>query len=94
MRVLGPFDVAGQFDGLRAEASGNLLASSWQGVVVISPDGKIADQVSVDGKSVISATFCGPDLRDVVCMVNGASPASGFMMRLSWPRPGLRLVYG
>ena len=96
-RVLGPFPVAGQFDGLRMEAGGNLLAASWEGgIVAISPDGKLLGQTAVGGgKAVISVTFCGPDLRQVVCMVNGPSgPGSGFMIRLPWPRAGLRLVNG
>lgn len=96
-RVLGPFAVAGQFDGLRMEAGGNLLAASWQGgIVAISPDGKLLGQTAVGGgKAVISVTFRGPDLRQLVCMVNGAGgPGSGFMIKLPWPRAGLRLVNG
>lgn len=75
------------FDGMRADVAGNLhVTRHGKGtVVVISPEGKILDEVAVLGKKPSNLCFGGPDGKTVyVTEVDGTR-----LVSYRWDLPGL-----
>lgn len=80
------------FDSLAVDVHGNInVATMGQrtGIAVVSPDGGLLEFVDVDDPAVTNLCFGGPEL----CTAFVTLSASGRLVSLDWPRPGLRLAH-
>lgn len=79
------------FDSLAVDSEGNLcVASPSKGaVVVISPTGKLLDEVSFGAPMVSNICFGGVDLRTAFVTLGGP----GKLVAAPWPRSGLALPF-
>ena len=64
----------------------DLLASA---VLLVAPDGEIVDQVMTGDPMTTNVCWGGDDLRTAYVTCS----ATGRLVSLPWPRPGLRLAY-
>lgn len=78
-------------DSLAVEACGNVCVATLGegGITVISPRGEPVDFVALPDSHVTNLCFGGPDLRTAYITLSG----SGRLIRMPWPRPGLRLPH-
>ena len=53
------------------------------------PDGRLVDEVAMTDPFTTNIAFGGPDMRTAYVTLS----ATGQLVRLSWPRPGLRLAF-
>ena len=79
------------FDSLGVDGDGNVVVATLVtgALTVISPGGEVLDQVVLGDPMVTNVCFGGPDLRTAYATLS----ATGRLVSLPWPRPGLRLNY-
>jgi gluconolactonase len=91
--LLWGFDGYQLLDSLAVDSEGNVcVATLVTGAVsVISPDGKLVDQVHVPEYDVFVTNICfgGPDLRTAYVTSSGL----GRLYSTPWPCPGVKLAY-
>ncbi|HUJ88122.1 MAG TPA: SMP-30/gluconolactonase/LRE family protein [Burkholderiales bacterium] len=80
------------FDSLALEAGGNICVATLfnGGITVISPDGRGIEHLPLPDDYTTNLCFGGPDLRTAYVTLS----ASGQLVALDWPRPGLALNFG
>lgn len=81
----------GRCDSLAVEESGNICLASLTpgGITVLSPDGELVEFVGFPDAFVTNICFGGDDMRTAYVTLSG----TGRLVRLRWPRPGLRLNF-
>lgn len=81
----------GRYDSLAVEANGNICIGSLTpgGITVLSPEGALVDFVAFPDAFVTNICFGGADMRTAYVTLSG----TGRLVRLRWPRPGLRLNF-
>ena len=78
------------FDSLAVEASGRIVvAALLAGLCVVDPADGSYEHVALPDPMVTNVCFGGPDLRTAYVTLS----ASGRLVALEWPRPGLRLAH-
>lgn len=79
------------FDSLAVEASGNIcVATLVKGAIsVITPDGKLIDEVGIGDRATTNICFGGPELRTAYITLS----SKGQLVAMDWPRPGLPLNF-
>jgi gluconolactonase len=79
------------FDSLGIDADGNIVVATLVtgGLTVISPAGEVLDQVLLGDPMVTNVCWGGPDLRTAYVTLS----ATGRLVSIPWPRPGLKLNY-
>lgn len=80
------------FDSLGVEASGNVCVATLArgGISVVSPAGELVEFVENPGDpATTNICWGGPDLTTAYV----TSSRNGQLLRTSWPRPGLRLLW-
>ena len=79
------------FDSLGVDGDGNVVVATLitGALTVISPTGEVLDQVVLGDPMVTNVCFGGDDLRTAYATLS----ATGRLVSLPWPRPGLRLNY-
>ena len=77
------------FDSLAVDGDGNVCVATLVngGITVISPQGEVIDFVATDDRITTNICFGGPDMRTAFITVS----STGQLLRMQWPRPGLRL---
>lgn len=80
------------FDSLGVDADGNVVVATLVtgALTVIAPDGEVLDQVATGDPMTTNVCWGGPDLRTAYVTCS----ATGRLVSLPWPRPGLRLAFG
>ena len=80
----------GLFDSLAVEADGTVVvAAIGQGLCVVRPDGDTSF-VAMDDPITTNVCFGGPDLMTAYVTLS----ATGRLVSMPWPRPGLPLAFG
>ncbi|MBM3718513.1 MAG: SMP-30/gluconolactonase/LRE family protein [Actinobacteria bacterium] len=76
-------------DSLAVDGEGNICVATLVngGVTVISPAGEVIDFIETDDRITTNICFGGPDMRTAWITVS----STGRLMRMQWPRPGLKL---
>ncbi len=89
-RILASLGGDIEFDSMKVEACGNIVVGTLQqgALTVLSPDGDFVERVPFPGW-VTNLAFAGPDRRTVYATMTPA----GKLVRLRWPRPGLKLAW-
>jgi gluconolactonase len=79
------------FDSLGIDGDGNVVVATLVtgALTVISPDGKVLDQVLTGDPMTTNVAFGGDDLRTAFVTCSG----TGRLISLPWPRPGLKLNF-
>jgi len=79
------------FDSLAVEASGNTcVATLVTGMIsVISPDGRLLEQIATGDPSTTNLAFGGPDLKTAYVTLS----EKGQLLAMDWPGPGLPLQF-
>jgi gluconolactonase len=78
-------------DGMRMEASGNLLLGCARGgLLVMSPKGRIVSQTLLPGLQPINMVFGGPGRTTLYVAAGAASRSQGKLVALTWPRAGAK----
>lgn len=79
------------FDSLGIEESGNICVATIgeSGISVISPTGELVDFVATPDPFTTNICWGGPDRRTAWITLSG----TGQLVRMDWPRPGLKLAY-
>ena len=79
-------------DSLALEAGGNLCVGTLVngGITVLSPGGDLVDHVPLDDPLVTNLCFGGDDRRTAYVTCS----ATGRLVAVPWPRPGLAPAYG
>jgi gluconolactonase len=79
------------FDSLAVEANGNIcVATLVSGCIsVISPEGKLLEQVETGDRATTNIAFGGPDLKTAYITLSG----KGELIAMDWPRSGLPLNF-
>ena len=80
------------FDSLALEACGNICVATLgaeSGISIVSPEGELVDFVPTPDFFTTNLAFGGPDMRTAWITLS----ESGRLVRMEWPRPGLRLAY-
>lgn len=90
-RLVGSPEGLRGFDSLAVDAEGNVcVAQIYNGAIVtIGPDGRLVDEIAMTDPFTTNIAFGGPDMRTAYVTLS----ATGQLVRLSWPRPGLRLAF-
>lgn len=92
-QLLWGFEGLQMLDSLAVDSEGNVcVATLVTGAIsVISPDGKLTDQVSLPEHDVFVTNICfgGPDLRTAYITSSGR----GRLYSTAWPVPGLKLAF-
>lgn len=80
-----------RYDSLAVEANGNICVGSLNpgNITVLSPDGNLVDTIPMPDPLPTNIAFGGPDMRTAYVTLSGR----GQLVRMTWPRPGLRLNY-
>ncbi|PWW04535.1 gluconolactonase [Hoeflea marina] len=78
-------------DSLAVDFAGNVcVASPSKGaIIVISPDGKLVEEVSLGAPLTTNICFGGPGMRTAFVTLGGP----GKLVAIDWPRPGLELSF-
>lgn len=79
-----------RLDSLAVEANGNICVATLfdhHGVTVVSPDGKLVEQVSFPDLYVTNICFGGDDMQTAYITLSG----TGKLIATRWERPGLKL---
>jgi gluconolactonase len=81
-----------RFDSLAVEAAGNIcIATIVTGCIsVISPEGRLLEQVPTGDVVTTNICFGGPDLKTAYVTLS----SGGRLIEMLWDRPGLALAYG
>jgi gluconolactonase len=81
-----------RFDSMAVDGEGNLcVATLVSGCIsVISPEGKLLDQIHTGDPMTTNICFGGEDLRTAYLTLSG----SGKLAVAEWPNPGLPLAFG
>ena len=79
------------FDSLGVDSDGNVVVATLVtgALTVISPAGEVLDQIMLGDPMVTNVCFGGDDLGTAYATLS----ASGRLVSIPWPRPGLRLNY-
>jgi gluconolactonase len=79
------------FDSLAIDGDGNVVVATLVtgALSVVSPDGDLLDQLLVGDPMVTNVCFGGPDRTTAYVTLS----ATGRLVSLPWPRPGLKLAY-
>jgi gluconolactonase len=79
------------FDSLALEECGNICVATIGecGIHIISPAGAFVEFVPTDDPFTTNIAFGGPDMRDAYITLSG----TGRVIKMRWPRPGLKLHY-
>lgn len=79
------------FDSLGIEESGNICVATIgeSGISVISPAGELVEFVATPDPFTTNICWGGPDRRTAWITLSG----TGQLVRMDWPRPGLKLAY-
>jgi gluconolactonase len=79
------------FDSLAVEQCGNVCIASLVigGINIIAPDGEFVDFVAMPEPYCTNICFGGDDLSTAYVTLS----STGRLVRLNWPRPGLRLNF-
>ena len=80
-----------RLDSLKLEADGRIcIGTLIRGALTsVRPDGSGAESIYLPDRSVTNLCFAGDDLRTVYATLS----TTGQLVRLPWPRPGLRLNF-
>ncbi len=91
-RILYGFDGYQRLDSLALEENGNIcVATLVTGCIsVVSPEGKLVEQVATGDIMTTNICFGGPDRKTAYITLSGKGEA----VSMPWPRVGLPLVYG
>ncbi len=78
-------------DSLAVDSAGNVCVATIAngGITVISPDGNSVEHVPMPDPLTTNICFGGDDLRTAYITLS----ATGRLIAMEWPRPGLRLNY-
>lgn len=78
------------FDSLGVEAGGNICVATvgQGGITVVSPEGELVDFVPMDDPFTTNICWGGADMSTAFITLSG----TGRLVRMDWPRPGLRLA--
>ena len=81
-----------RFDSLAVEAGGNICVATLVSscITVISPDGRLVEQVPTGDVVTTNICFGGADMKTASITCSSA----GRLIEMPWPRPGLALAYG
>jgi gluconolactonase len=73
------------------DSGGNVCVATISngGITVISPDGGKIEHVAMPDPLTTNVCFGGPDLRTAYITLS----ATGKLVSIPWPRPGLRLAF-
>ena len=76
-------------DSLAVEASGNVCVATCftGGIATISPGGELLEHIGIDDYATTNIAFGGDDMRTAYITAS----ATGRVLRMRWPRPGLSL---
>ncbi len=79
------------FDSMAVDAAGNVCVATLIGglITVISPEGRLLEQVAMPDDQTTNICFGGPDHRTAYITLSGI----GAIMARKWPRPGARLNF-
>ncbi|WEK00365.1 MAG: SMP-30/gluconolactonase/LRE family protein [Candidatus Sphingomonas phytovorans] len=79
------------FDSLGIEESGNICVATIgeSGISVISPAGELVEFVATPDPFTTNICWGSPDRRTAWITLSG----TGQLVRMDWPRPGLKLAY-
>ena len=79
------------FDSLAVDGEGNVCVATLVngGITVISPAGEVIDFVATDDRITTNICFGGDDLSTAYITAS----STGRLLRMEWPRKGLRLNY-
>jgi len=79
------------FDSLGIDGDGNIVVATLVtgALTVISPGGEVLDQIPLGDPMVTNVCWGGDDLRTAYATLS----ATGRLVSLPWPRPGLKLNY-
>ena len=100
-RTVVEFAANSRVDGIRTEASGNLvLACSDKGLIVLSALGRALSQTVIQGLGISNLVFGGKGERTVYATANegtgeaggGSVQGVGKLVAFDWPRAGLRAI--
>ena len=80
-----------RLDSLKVEADGRICVGTLirGGLTSVRPDGHSEDFVALPDRSVTNLCFGGADM----CTVHATLSTTGKLVRLRWPRPGLKLNF-
>ena len=90
--LITSFDGNRMLDSLAIEANGNICVTPFlnePGVTVIAPDGKLVEHVPFPDIMTTNICFGGNDMQTAYV----TQSATGKLLALDWPRPGLRLPH-
>jgi sugar lactone lactonase YvrE len=77
-------------DGLKAEASGNILCAAWEhGIVRISPRGQVISQTVVSGQQIINLAFSPREKNALYLAAHPANNMSGSLVKIPWDAAGM-----
>ncbi|WP_395022831.1 SMP-30/gluconolactonase/LRE family protein [Dongia sp.] len=81
-----------RFDSLAVEAGGNIcIATIVSGcITVVSPEGKLVEQVPTGDVVTTNICFGGADRKTAIITCS----SGGTLIAMPWARPGLKLAYG
>jgi gluconolactonase len=91
MRVVASLGDLQSFDSIAVEAGGNIVvATVGKGcLTVISPAGEVVSRSMFPEVAVTNLAFGGPGLTTAYVTLS----QTGRLVAMSWPRPGLKLLY-
>lgn len=80
------------FDSLAVDAEGNVcIGQIYSGaILVVTPDGRIVEEIAMPDPFATNIAFGGPDRRDAYVTLS----STGQLLRFRYDRPGLALHYG
>jgi len=81
-----------RLDSMAVEENGNICVATLfdhPGITVVSPDGKLVEQVPFPDPYVTNICFGGEDMRTAYITLSG----SGRLIATQWKRPGLKLYH-
>lgn len=95
-RVVSKLNPDWNVDGIRTEASGNIVMACWgEGLIVLSPAGRLLSQLKFPGLEITNLVFGGPDRRTLYLTAHTPGPIrghnSGQILAVKWPRSGAAL---
>ncbi len=76
-------------DSLAVEECGNICVANIpeQGITVVSPDGRVIENIAMPDEVTTNICFGGPDMQTAFITLS----STGQLVSVRWPRPGLRL---
>ena len=84
-----PSDLASP-DGMKTQANGNILcACRDDGVVEVTPQGKLVSQTAIEGQQVINVAFSPLQDNVLLLAVHPADSRTGSLLQIDWPDNGV-----